>query len=241
MSWKVQFQLRLSNLRNLVYLDYSHNGLKGPIPSELSSLKILDCVAVSSNELEGPIQGQLFNNFTQLRTLHLSGNKHNKLTGNLLPSFHRLSFLEELHFGNNVLNGAIPLSGGHLSKLQGLDLGGNVITAVVSENIFHNLTMLKSLYMGANAGLVLNFSSAWDPPLQLHYLDLSSCVAGPRFSKWLWNQKYLYMLDISNGSIADNIPEWTLNVLVLDLSENEMVVIIFPQSGETPCVQQLTL
>ena len=71
----------MGSLSNLIQLSLGHNGLTGPIPSELDNLSELKYLDLTTNELTGPIPAQL-GSLTNLEYLRLEGNG---LTGCIPP------------------------------------------------------------------------------------------------------------------------------------------------------------
>ncbi|XP_017984555.1 PREDICTED: receptor-like protein 12 [Theobroma cacao] len=209
-----------------------------------NSLQFLDLFA---NNFHGPLVLPHIARFSSLRELHLS---HNKLNGFLsetfnlkqpskltdlylsrnqlkgtLPDFTIFSSLKALLINDNQLNGAVPESLGCLSELEHLYFSRNSFEGVISETHFKTLSKLRFLDLSFNH-LVVNFSSGWVPPFQLHQIYLSFCKLGPHFPKWLQTQKEFQDLDISGAGISDSIPDWFWDLppylLSLNLSHNQM-------------------
>ncbi|KOM57521.1 hypothetical protein LR48_Vigan11g055400 [Vigna angularis] len=82
----------ISTLTNLTYFILSHNHLHGLIPSTLGNLKNLRALLLHSNKLEGTIPPQL-GNLTQLGNLFLC---ENSLTGSIPQQLGNLTQLEVL-------------------------------------------------------------------------------------------------------------------------------------------------
>jgi hypothetical protein len=86
--------------------------------------------------------------------------------------------------------------------------------------------MLKHLNLSDNS-LALIFSENWVPSFQLYTISLRSCILGPSFPKWLWSQKYLQQLDISDARISDVVPVWfwtkATNIKFINISYNNLI------------------
>ncbi|KAJ7949603.1 Leucine-rich receptor-like kinase family protein [Quillaja saponaria] len=202
-------EAQLSKLHNLSYLDVSHN--------LLSSLKSLD---LQSNNLT-EFFPKYFGNLPHLSKLFVGSNK---LRGSL-PDFIELPSLKSLDISNNQLNGTILSIIGQLSSLTYLNLGSNSFNSVITEAQLSKLPNLLHLDV-SHTLFSFNLSSEWIPPFQLQELDMSSCILGSNFPKWLKNQKALVSLDMSNCRISESIPEWfwdlCLGLKQLNLSYNKI-------------------
>ncbi|KAJ1413620.1 Tyrosine-protein kinase, active site [Sesbania bispinosa] len=154
---------------NLIRLELSGLGLKGSIPTEISSLTKLRYLDLSSNCLQGELPSSL-SNLTQLETLDIS---NNFLTGVIPPTLGQLKYLtklsldsnqiegpipselwnskslEQLTLSNNLLNGSIPSTLEHLAHLKVLDLSHNKILGVIPEGI-SSLTQLTKVNLSWN-------------------------------------------------------------------------------------------
>lgn len=153
------------------------------------------------------ISGQLTNQLGLSKNLHTLALTDNSFSGPLPPASRELSSLTYLDLSNNTLTGSIPIFLGELSSLTYLDLSNNKLNGTISEIHFVNLRNLAFFY--ANRNLVnFKINSKWVPPFQILALRLRSCHLGPQFPSWLYSQKHLSKLDISNTRISDIIPRW---------------------------------
>ena len=125
-----------------------------------------------------------------------------------------------------MIAGTIPTSIGNFCNLEYLDLSFTTLTGILSEEHFSKLSKLKTLWMDANSGLVLNVSSTWVPPFQIADLFMGSFNLGPSFPTWLRSQKEVSWLYLSNASISGSIPKWfwniSLNLQGVILSHNQL-------------------
>ena len=106
---------------------------------------------------------------------------------------------------------------------------------ILSEQHFSKLSKLDDLRMEGNSGLVLNVSSTWIPPFQVHHLRMGSCNLGPSFPTWLKFPKNPFDLNMSNAKISGSVPTWLPNTHCrsLDLSNNKLYSSIPPNIGES--------
>jgi len=113
----------------------------------------------------------------------------------------------------------------------------NSLKGVLTDYHFANMSKLQRLFLSDNS-LALTFTQNWVPPFQLIWLGLRSCKLGPTFPKWLMTQNKFDVIDISNASISDIVPEWFWaklpllnNFLDMNISYNNLQGIIpnFPQ------------
>ncbi|KEH25922.1 receptor-like protein [Medicago truncatula] len=222
----------LSLFTSMKTLDLSYNKLSGKIPEGSSLPFQLEQFHIRSNSLEGGIPKSLWMNACKLKSLDLSNNsfsgelqvlihhlsrcaryslqqlnlRFNQINGTL-PNLSIFSFLETFDISENRLNGKIFEDIRFPTTLRLLQMGSNSLNGVISDFHFSGMSMLRYLYLSDNS-LALRFTENWVPPFQLYTMDLGSCKLGLTFPKWIQTQKYLHNLDISNGGISDNVPEW---------------------------------
>ncbi|VFQ60001.1 unnamed protein product [Cuscuta campestris] len=185
---------------------------------ELSSLTVL---RLFNNKLEGPIPSSL-RKLSNLRHLDLSSNR---LNGSIPSSVGKLVHLTRLELSDNNLSGPVPFSFGELSSLVLLDVSSNNLSGMLSETHFTNHTSLAYFEAQGNS-LSLKVDPNWIPPFQLEVLYLGSCQLGPLFPLWVFTQKNLGYLDISNSGIEGNLPHrfWSFasQLLVVNISHNRI-------------------
>ena len=100
-----------------------------------------------------------------------------------------------------------------------------MLEGVVLEVHFAKFMRLKTLVASQNR-LTLEVSDNWTPPFQLNTLVLGSWNLGSKFPSWLYSQKQLLSLDISNTEIIDAVPTWFWNLSsqfdYLNISHNQI-------------------
>ncbi|KAM3743833.1 hypothetical protein ACB098_06G004900 [Castanea mollissima] len=213
--------VHLQNLTSLRHLDLSLTFFNSSIPNWLYSFGHLQFLNLGYNNLQGRISSAI-GNLTSAISIDLSSNE---LEGNVPRSIGNLSSLRSLDLGHNQINGTLPQSFGQLSKLESVNIGFNMLEGVVSEVHFAKLMRLKKLFASHNR-LTLKVSDNWTPPFQLNTLVLRSWNLGSKFPSWLYSQKQLLSLDISNTGIIDAVPPWFWNLSsqfdYLNISHNQI-------------------
>ncbi|KAK7349637.1 hypothetical protein VNO77_07157 [Canavalia gladiata] len=202
----------ITSLKMLVYLNLSSNCLQGELPSSLSSLTQLETLDVSNNFLTGvipPSLGQL-KNLTQLSL------DSNQIQGPIPAELGKLKRLVKLTLSNNSLNGSIPSTLGHLVHLNVLDLSHNKIFGVIPEGI-STLTKLTNVQLSWNH-ITGSIPSGIGKIPRLEVLDISNnWLKGPIPDDILNHCTYL---QLSNNSLTGSIPSQIGNISYLDLSYN---------------------
>ncbi|KAF8012128.1 hypothetical protein BT93_I0302 [Corymbia citriodora subsp. variegata] len=192
------------------------NTKDGALNCGRSNLKTID---ICNNNFSGHLPNQ-FENFKDLKFLDLS---RNSISGPIPHTMGRLLSLRILNLSFNKLSGNIPESIGQIFNLEVMDISNNQLDGIVSQLHFANLTNLIVLNIYSNM-LVINVSASWVPPFQIRQIVMSSCKVGLEFPNWLWTQKNVSVLGMSNASILDEVPHWLSDVLSnvdqVDLSSN---------------------
>ncbi|KAG9441641.1 hypothetical protein H6P81_017495 [Aristolochia fimbriata] len=193
-----------SQWRNIKRVILLRNQIQGEIPEYIGNLTSLVELDLSDNQISGSIPESI-SGLKNLQRLYLSGNNIN---GGFIDQLCSLRGLEYLDLSSTNLSGSLPKTLGQLSELRELRIGNNSLTGIVSEVHFRNLSKVTILDMSYSA-LILQFQKDWSPPFQLSEIYLRSCHLGPDFPSWLKSQKdSIRVLDISNSSIADEVPDW---------------------------------
>ncbi|XP_047942912.1 receptor-like protein 49 [Salvia hispanica] len=216
----------IGNLTYLTHLNLSYAGFGGQVPFEISSLTRLASLDISTRRgtlsLEHPNLEMLVQNLTRLEEIHVDLS-FNYLTGSL-PStlFEGLSNLVRLDLSYNSFSGNIPHSLSGLPSLLELDLRKNQFNGTFQLDNFRSLPNLILLGLSDNSLSVDvgNISSSSHGCFRLKVLYLASCNLSnfPDFIKHL----NLEELNLSNNSIAGEIPSWSWGTQLsyLDLSFN---------------------
>ncbi|KAJ4821129.1 Receptor-like protein 12 [Rhynchospora pubera] len=231
----------VKNLTNLKILDLYENQLTRDITKFMEDLSLygLQLLDLSGNNFYGNLSGWI-GRMIGLTNLLLGDNN---LSGRMPLSIRKLTQLIKLDLSYNNFYGPIPLSIRRLTKLINLDLHNNNFHGVITEKHLSGMTKLKTIYLIGNS-LSLIVAPNWQPPFKLRFASFSSCRLGPQFPEWLKWQTNILFLDISNTSIADEVPVWFWRVFsktyYLDLSKNNLSGFM-PESLEFMSATQLFL
>ncbi|KAI3513475.1 hypothetical protein L1887_20809 [Cichorium endivia] len=203
-------------LTGLKALNFSNNGLNGPLPSfqGFRSLEVLD---VSRNLFEDSIDLQ-FNGLNELKSLNLS---ENKFKGSINLTKLGNSNLEELQLSTNSFDGNIPDGITNYVNLTLLDLGGNQLTGTIPSRI-GDLSNLQLLVLS------LNSLTGEIPQSISRITTLKRFAANQNTFTGPIPQgitRYLRNLDISYNRLNGSIPTDLLlhpELLTVDLSANSL-------------------
>lgn len=135
----------IGELRELKYLDLSHQKFTGELPSEIGQLQKLDSLIAFGCSFSGELPEAL-GNLVHLQYLSLGDNQ---FTGKLPESLGRLTALRELWISRNALSGEIPASLGALKSLKQLGLEGNKLSGEIPSSLA-KLENLYTLYLNDN-------------------------------------------------------------------------------------------
>ena len=101
-----------------------NNGLKGPLPSEVSALSALARLSLDHNQINGTISSSI-GNLDQLQILELDDNL---MTGTLPQSLYLMSALKAIDLNDNRFVGGISSDIANLTELMVLQLENNNFT-----------------------------------------------------------------------------------------------------------------
>ncbi|XP_027907545.1 probable leucine-rich repeat receptor-like protein kinase At1g35710 isoform X2 [Vigna unguiculata] len=200
-------KLNFTAFPNLEHLRLTGMGLKGSIPTQITTLTNLSYLVLSNNHLHGSIPPQL-GNLTQLQVLSLS---RNSLAGFIPSTLGQLINLQYLSLESNKLQGSIPLQLANSTHLLELILSNNSLTGSVPST-FGQLKNLEALYLDSNKleGSI-PYTLGQLENLKLFFLQYNQ-ITGP-IPQEFGNLKVLQSLHLSNNSLNGSIPS-TLGGLV---------------------------
>ena len=209
----------ISQLSQLITMQFSANNLEGSIPSEIGQLINLQFLYLSSNKFTGSIPAEL-GNLIKLEGLNL---ERNELTGSIPVEFGNLVKVTQIDLSYNQLSGSIPKELGNLTNLKGLALENNQL----SGNIPPELGQLSNLWtfvargnkltgqIPAELGNIPNLQG-----LRLSYNELSGSIP-KEFSNW----RNLSYLNLESNKLTGAIPTEfgnLVNLTQLTLQSNKL-------------------
>ncbi|GAY67220.1 hypothetical protein CUMW_254860 [Citrus unshiu] len=241
----MQSQFGLANLTNLTYLNLSHCGFIGEIPTEISSLPRLVTLDLSSRE---PISGfswrleipnfNFFQNLKELRELYLDNVDLSGLGTERCKALSFLPNLQVLNLSSCLLLGPINH---HLANLRQCDLRGKYPEKILQVSTLETLDLsYNPLLQGSLPNFPKNsylqnlnlantsFSGILPDPIGiLKYLtrvDLRSCSFTGPIPTSTTNLTQLFHVDFSSNHFSGPIPSFheSRNLNYLDLSSNNL-------------------
>ncbi|KAG6489703.1 hypothetical protein ZIOFF_050979 [Zingiber officinale] len=202
----------LECFKNVRSFDVSYNNFEGFIPRMQLSYAYLD---FSHNSFFGPIPKSMFG---ELRISYLIL-LNNKLNGSIPSSICTQRELRIVNLANNDLSGTLPDCWGNASELGIIDVSNNKLSDGIPRT-FGLLARLQSLHMNNNS--------------------LSGTIPST-----LQHCKQLVVMDLSWNKLSGAIPSWfgsRLSTLrVLSLRSNNFTGAIPPQLSLIPSLQVLNL
>ncbi|XP_031103126.1 receptor-like protein 7 [Ipomoea triloba] len=196
--------------KNLTYIDFSRNGLDGPLSSKhFEGLSKIVNIDLTSNLVSGRIPPYLFS-LPSLQKLVLSNNKFD----GQVDEYRNVSAsqMDTLDLSSNRLNGSIPEHFFEFPKLNVLLLSSNSFSGRIQ---FESLQKLKNLtrFELSHNNLSVDVSSSSSASSffpKLTTLKMASC----RLQSFpdLRTQSSMIHLDLSDNEIRGEIPNWIWNV-----------------------------
>ncbi|CAI0465156.1 unnamed protein product, partial [Linum tenue] len=244
---------------NLVYLDLSHNQLKGEIPTHWQSFQKLEYIDLRYNSFNGSIPPSLFT-VPSLQNIQLAFNQlkgqapdfsnpassvldtfdlsSNNLEGPIPPSIFKVQTLKVLILSSNRFKGSVQWNCIQaLPKITTFDLSYSNLTDIASGN--NKNSTLSSIFPQFNT-----LSLAWSnlrifPELgnqsRLSYLDLSGNNISGVVSRWILESTTIYHLNLSHNNLrCFEVPISLPYVITLDLQHNNL-------QGEIPIISSLDI
>ncbi|XP_047967830.1 receptor-like protein 7 [Salvia hispanica] len=191
-KWSHIVSSHLPNLTTLSFRLCSLSGplasLKGSIPSTFANLTELIHVDLGNNLLTGSLPSTLFEGLSKLAYLYL---RFNSFYGNIPHSLYALPSLLELDLCYNQFSGTFQLDNFQsFPNLTLLDLSGNSLSIDADNvnSISYGDLQLKRLYLAS-----CNLSNFPDfiKDLDVQYLDLSNNSIAGEIPSWIWGTQLI--------------------------------------------------
>ncbi|CAN6195984.1 unnamed protein product [Urochloa humidicola] len=194
----------LGRLGLLQSLNISNNYISGVIPPSLGNMTLLEELIVYSNTISGGIPLAICN-LTGLNTIDMS---NNNLTGKIPAELSYLRNISALDLSNNQLYGEIPPSISELTGMFYFNLHQNNLSGTIPAAIFLNCTIMGVFDLGNNglSGEIPSMASSDTLAAKFAVLNLYSNRLTGKLPRWLANCSRLYMLDVENNMLADELP-----------------------------------
>ncbi|KAL4340078.1 hypothetical protein GQ457_08G000270 [Hibiscus cannabinus] len=206
-------------LTNLQELDMSNNNLKGNLPECISNFTSLKSLSLCSNQFSGDIFA--LETLTSLESLDLSSNQ---FFGDV-SALKALTSLKSLDLSSNKFLGNVSTLKA-LTSLQVLSLSNNYFRIPSSLGPFFNLSQLQRFQADNNTIYVESEMQSSVPRFQLNEIRLSCCGDAGQVPQFLYYQRDLRHVDLSNINLKGGFPNWLLqnntNLRSLNLANNSL-------------------
>ncbi|XP_060667295.1 receptor-like protein EIX2 [Ziziphus jujuba] len=204
-----------SKWKNIQVLYLNYNSFGGVIPSSFGSLIFLQSLHLRSNNLSGILSLSVLQNYINLVTLDLSGNKF----GGNVPTWLGTSpsMLRFLSAGFNEFHGHIPDELCALNSLQILDLSNNNLSDPIPK-CFNNFSIM-AIKRAESLGFWYDVSRGSNAP----YVEAALFLIKGKPIEYNKTLELVNIIDLSGNSLSGHIPlEITnlSNLLSLNLPDN---------------------
>jgi len=251
-----------SSFGSVTAINWSSQGLKGTISSDIESLKDLQYLILANNQLSGQIPKEignlvnlvelkLFNNnfsgsipkeIGKLRKLQYIWLSTNRFSGSIPNEIGDLPDLFSLYLHNNQLSGEIPVKLCDLSNLNYLLLDENKLSGSIPKEI-GKLKKLRSLFLSLNR-LTGRIPDEIASLSNLQALSLASNRLTGSIPKAIGKMSSLVQLMLHTNSLSGSIPSEMgklHNMTLLWLFDNQLTGDIPSEIGNLKALWHLVL
>ncbi|KAK8491154.1 hypothetical protein V6N11_037918 [Hibiscus sabdariffa] len=216
------FFKRIGAMSSLKILNLDYYGLNDISQSqELDDLSGLNSLSLEKMDINCYSRG--FCGLTNLRVLDMS---NNHLMGNLPECISNFTSLESLDLSSNHFSGQVSVFES-LTSLKQLRLSDNYFHIPSSLGPFFNLSELTHFYADNNTIYAESQMQALVPTFQLNAISLSCCGDVGQLPQFLYHQRNLRLVDLSNLNLTGEFPNWLLqnntNLQSLNLANNSFL------------------
>ena len=189
----------LGQLRNLTWLDLSHNEIGGSLPTQIGRLKNVDILRLEYNSLEGTLP-------TELGKINNGGVLHYVELANPQTPVDLLHFMYRFTIDHNSISGTVPTELGVKGELEHLDVAHNSLTGTLPTELAR-LHRVQSLHMNDNlisGTLSSTYFDAW--ATRLSYLKLERNAISGSLPTTLGKLRHLVDFDLFDNQLAGTLP-----------------------------------
>eukprot|EP01033_Poteriospumella_lacustris_P007288 gene7288-5241_t len=182
-------------------LSLAENGLRGPLPSDISALISLTHLDLAHNQLTGELPSSL-GLLVNLEHFHAD---HNDFCGEIPKTLKNLPQLVSLRLSHNRLTGALPTSLATLNKLKRLDVSFNALSGPLPQRFGTGLASIQELLLHHNQ-FSGEIPSSWSNLATLTHVELQhNQLSGPLYPEMLqrWSKMTCLNLQDNKGLLYD--------------------------------------
>ncbi|GJW23004.1 leucine-rich repeat-containing protein [Tanacetum coccineum] len=238
-----------SSFTDIIFLNMSHNKIRGRLVGDLSLLAPNAFVDLSSNHFEGPLPGKF--NDADLVVLDISNNNlsgslekflcpslekdrvlqvldlaNNKLSGVIPDCWMNWQALSVVNFENNNIMGGIPQSVGNLTSLQSFNIRNNKFSGKLPASLL-NSKSLQIIELAENefTGGIPLLIDREDSKLKL--LSLRSNKLEGEIPVELCRLTSIQILDLSHNNLSGTLPTCFYNFSIMSGRQQSSPIVIY--------------
>ncbi|CAN8303486.1 unnamed protein product [Cochlearia groenlandica] len=198
----------IGDYQELTLIDLSDNLLNGSIPSSIGSVTKLETLLLSTNSLSGTIPESI----SRIQTLRRFAANRNRFTGEVPSGITK--HLENLDLSFNSLEGSIPDDLLSQGSLVSVDLSSNQFVGWIPQSISPSLVRLR---LGSNRLIGPLPSSAFEPSINLTYLEMDNNRLSGHIPSELASCKSLTLLNLAMNDLTGSLPPSLGNLTALQV------------------------
>ncbi|KVI10052.1 Leucine-rich repeat-containing protein [Cynara cardunculus var. scolymus] len=218
----------IGNLSILVpeaVVDLSDNQFEGPLPGTFNEVDIL-LLDVSNNNLSGSLEMFLCPSLKKDRQLKVLDLANNNLSGIIPDCWTNWQALSVVNFENNGLSGELPQSVGSLSSLQSLDIRNNKLFGKLPASLL-NLKSLQIIDLAENefTGSIPLLIDGEETKLKL--VSLRSNKLEGEIPDELCRLTSIQILDLAHNNLSGTLPTCFHNFSLMSGRQNSSEIVLY--------------